>query len=778
MNFLKIDTPQISTDLVKTLAQSAYGFSGQFTKLPTERDLNFHVKTAEGNEAILKIANRHESTEVIDCEIKALAHIALTDPTLPIPRLIPTRSGMPVSTIEDEKGNKHIVHALSWLAGNVVAERQLDSQKLFELGAKVARLGRSLRGFFHPAAGTRALLWDNAEAPQLLAHIHHLKAPDHRALAQSVLVQFRDQTLPKLRQLRAQVIHGDMHPFNVLINDDCTVTGLIDFGDLLHGALIQDLSNAIADFLIDGGDNAAIISTLTAGYESITPLESEELAVLQSLIEVRLLQAPIINAVRLAEGHVPENYLMAFGTRCFPMIEALRAMPPRNASKQSSIQSANKETTPQTVKAMVVRRQRVMGSRLYLFYDPPLHIIRGEGVWLYDASGRSYLDCYNNVPHVGHCHPRVAEAISRQVRVLNTNTRYVTDQAIDYAERLTATVDPSLSSVIYVNSGSEANDIAWRMSKAWTKHTGGICMDFAYHGITDAVDAFSPSNGPDAPIQKHIRTLPAPDDYRGPYRRNEPNIGKRYVELASKAISNLASSDYGVAASMIDSAFMTNGMLEVPAGYVNSICREVRAAGGLFIADEVQSGFGRMGTAMWGHAHHGVVPDFITIGKPAGNGQPIGVIITRSEILDHFTKTAPFFSTFGGNNVSCAAGLAVLDVIRDENLINNAASTGAYLKEGLKRLMGKHEIIGDVRGTGLALGVELVRDRETREPAAKETKLIIGLIRDEGILVGGEGQFSNILKIRPPVVFTREHADIAVGAIDRALTRFATEKHP
>ncbi len=222
---------------------------------------------------------------------------------------------------------------------------------------------------------------------------------------------------------------------------------------------------------------------------------------------------------------------------------------------------------------------------------------------------------------------------------------------------------------------------------------------------------------------------------------------------------------------MIDGAFMTNGMLDVPDGYVKRIVEKTHAAGGLYIADEVQSGFGRMGTAMWGHQHHGIIPDFVTIGKPAGNGHPIGVVVTRPEILEHFTKLGPFFSTFGGNNVSCAAGLAVLDVIRDEGLIANARDTGAYLREGLRALMKKHEIIGDVRGVGLAVGVELVRDRKTKEPAGEVLKPLLNILRDEGVLAGNEGKLGNIVKIRPPIVFTREHADIAIAALDRALSK-------
>jgi 4-aminobutyrate aminotransferase-like enzyme len=247
--------------------------------------------------------------------------------------------------------------------------------------------------------------------------------------------------------------------------------------------------------------------------------------------------------------------------------------------------------------------------------------------------------------------------------------------------------------------------------------------------------------------------------------------GESYAALSSPLIAELDAEGYGLAAAMIDSAFMTNGILDAPAGYLAGIAARVRQAGGLFIADEVQSGFGRMGTAFWGHGHHGVTPDFITIGKPAGNGHPVGAVITRPEILSHFLESGPFFSTFGGNNVACAAGMAVLDVIRDEGLVANALEVGACLRDGLRGLADRHTLIGDVRGVGLAIGVELVRDRASKQPAPAETARLLNLLRDEGVLAGGEGKSANVVKIRPPIVFTREHADIAVAALDRALAK-------
>lgn len=405
---------------------------------------------------------------------------------------------------------------------------------------------------------------------------------------------------------------------------------------------------------------------------------------------------------------------------------------------------------------------------------------RAQGVWMYDAAGTRYMDCYNNVVSVGHVHPYVAEAIVRQLRTLNTNTRYLTELSTAYAERLVATLDPSLDSVLYVNSGSEANDLAYRLSKAWTGHTGGLTMEFGYHGITDAIFHFTPSTIRDpikTPLAPHMRTLVPPDDFRGPFRRGSPLLGERYAELVDAPIAQLsAPGAAGLACAMIDSLFMSNGVLDVPRPYLQLVCSKVRAAGGLFIADEVQSGFGRTGAALWGHQHHGIVPDIVTLGKPAGNGHPLGVVITRKEILDHFTSQVGFFSTFGGNSVSCAAGIAVLDVIRDEGLVQNAHVVGAYLKAGLEKLLSKYPIMGDVRGVGLGLGIELVRDRHTLEPAKEETAQLLLLLRDEGLLVGSEGSSDNCVKIRPPLIFTLENADHALACFDRAFDKLALSR--
>lgn len=764
--------PALPQDVLKKFADSTFGLKGQWSVLDGERDQNFRVTAADGSRFVFKVCHPDEGGAILACQAEVLEHVARVDPALPVPRLQRSRPGDALPNLA-HGGQSYPVMLLSYLPGQVIGDRVLSPDQLQAMGALLARLGIAMRGFVHGAPAGRRLVWDTRLASDLAGELPKLPL-DEREIAHEIMARHRDVTVPALARLRSQIIHGDVHPFNSLMNESGDITGIIDFGDLVHATLVQDLANAAADFLFLGRDHENVISNLVKGYVSVTALEESEADLILDMIEMRLMMTPLIESLKSTNGIESKGYFNIFNDRCVPLIRELRAI--GSDRLQNLIRRAanfpaglNKVDTP--LDATISRRRRVMGDKLYVFYDPPIHMVKGEGVWLQDSAGRRYLDCYNNVPHVGHCHPYVTEAIVRQARTLNTNTRYITDQSIDYAERLAALSSDGLSAVVFVNSGSEANDLAWRMAKAWTGKTGGLAMEFAYHGVSEAIDAFSPSNAPANWRAPHIRLLQPPDDYRGPWRRGEPDIAANYASLADPLIAELDDAGLGVAAFMVDSAFMTNGILDVAPGYLKAIAAKVRAAGGTFIADEVQSGFGRMGTEFWGHRHHGVVPDFITIGKPAGNGHPVGAVITRPEILDHFTSLGPFFSTFGGNNVACAAGIAVLDVIRDEGLVGNSLATGNYLRGELRKLKDRHGIIGDVRGVGLATGVELVRDRKTLEPAGREVTRLLGLLRDEGLLIGGEGVHGNVLKIRPPIVFQREHADIMAAGMERALAK-------
>ena len=418
--------------------------------------------------------------------------------------------------------------------------------------------------------------------------------------------------------------------------------------------------------------------------------------------------------------------------------------------------------------AMLERRRQLLGSAYKLFYDNPVHIVRGEGVWLYDADGRKYLDMYNNVPHVGHCHPQVVEALTKQIAILNTHTRYLHDSILYYAERLSVKFEEEIDLAMFCCTGSEANELAMRISRTHTGGTGFIATSFAYHGNTLATFEITTSDFPEDERPDHIATVPVPDTYRGLY--TGPDAGEKYAAHVREAIDELGRRGVKPAAFIIDTIASSGGVVSPPPGYLSAVAKIVRDAGGLFIADEVQPGFGRTGRNFWGYQADGFVPDIVTMGKPMGNGHPLAGIVTRSDIVEEFAAKGRYFNTFGGNPVSCAAGLAVLDVLEQENLQQNAHEVGQYLVDGLWSLAERHESIGDVRGTGFFLGLELVEDREQKTPATSLTKSVVNGLRDRGLLTGSIGPDANILKLRCPMVFSRDNADTALKIIDATLT--------
>jgi 4-aminobutyrate aminotransferase-like enzyme/Ser/Thr protein kinase RdoA (MazF antagonist) len=418
------------------------------------------------------------------------------------------------------------------------------------------------------------------------------------------------------------------------------------------------------------------------------------------------------------------------------------------------------------------RRESVLGRNLSLSYETPLKIVRGWKQYLYEDSGRALLDVYNNVPLVGHSHPRVVRAAQEQLALLNTNTRYLHDNVVRYADRLTKLLPDPLRICFFVNSGSEANELALRLARAYTGREDILVLDHAYHGHTSALIDISPYkfNGPGGTGQKPwVHVAPLPDDYRGPYRRDDPSAGEKYAAAVRQLLEQAHSGKRHIAAFLAETLPSVAGQIVFPPNYLAEAYRHVRATGAICVADEVQVGFGRLGTHFWGFQTQGVVPDVVVLGKPIGNAFPLAAVVTTPEIAASFANGMEFFSTFGGNPVACAAGLAVLDVLLEENLQQNALQVGTHLKQGLHALERKHAIIGDVRGSGLFLGIDFVADRETREPAPLQASYIVNRLRERGILTGTDGPGHNVLKLRPPLIFNRQDADLFVATLDSVL---------
>jgi 4-aminobutyrate aminotransferase-like enzyme len=433
-------------------------------------------------------------------------------------------------------------------------------------------------------------------------------------------------------------------------------------------------------------------------------------------------------------------------------------------------------STPEALAA----RKSLLGRNLSVSYHHPLKTVRGWMQYLYDDTGRAYLDVYNNVPLVGHSHPRVVRAAQEQLALLNTNTRYLHENVLRYAERLTELLPDPLRVCYFVNSGSEANELALRLARAHTGREDVIVLEHAYHGHTNTLIDISPYkfNGPGGRGRKPwVHVAPIPDDYRGPYRRGDSDAGAKYAKHVGEILKGASLEGRGVAAYIAETLPSVAGQIVFPPNYLAEVYERVRAAGALCIADEVQVGFGRLGTHFWGFETQDVVPDIAVFGKPIGNAFPLAAVVTTKEIAASFANGMEFFSTFGGNPVACAAGLAVLDVLRDEDLQHRALRVGKYWATELKKLQECYRLIGDVRGSGLFLGIDFVRDRETREPATEQADYVVNRLRDCGILAGTDGPHHNVIKLRPPLIFSESDADLFVKTLEAILQEDAAQPH-
>ncbi|WP_281081920.1 aspartate aminotransferase family protein [Variovorax paradoxus] len=414
---------------------------------------------------------------------------------------------------------------------------------------------------------------------------------------------------------------------------------------------------------------------------------------------------------------------------------------------------------------LLTRRASTMGPAYRLFYDEPLVATRAEGVWIYDAQGHAHLDAYNNVASLGHSHPKVLRALQRQAATLATHTRYVDRTVIDYLERLLGNFPLPLTRAMLTCTGSEANDLALRIACAATGGTGVIVTQTAYHGVTTAVAHISPSLGDGVPLGAHVRTVPAPQAISA----CEPEaVGPAFARGVVDAIADLRRHGIVPAALIVDTIFSSDGVRPDPRGFLQPAADAIRAAGGLFIADEVQAGFGRTGDTLWGFARHGLVPDLVTLGKPMGNGYPIAGVVARADLVDAFAATSRYFNTFGGNAVACATAMAVLGVIEDEGLVENARRVGTLLRQGLQERATRHRLLGDVRGAGLFLGVDVVAPGSAAPDAAGAQRLV-NRLRAHRVLISATGPDGHVLKIRPPIIFSEENAAFFLERFDRAL---------
>ena len=711
MSVLEAQPPRFTVGEVAELAERLFGVTGTAVDLGSERDQTFLIDDGRGGGGVVKISNSGEDPAVLDLETAAILHAAQADPELPVAR--------PLHATEQVDG--HYVRLFERLHGQAGGPG-LGDGAVFAFAATHARLNLALRGFFHPAAG-RQLLWDPKHAAGLRPLLGSVADEDRRRLLDRVLDRYERLVLPRWPRVRSQVVHGDFNLDNILLDDSGRVAAIVDFGDVSYTAQVADFAIGLASVLRGRPEEELFRVARIAidGYSSRSPLEPEELDLLGDLVTARLATIVAISAWRVER--YPENaeYIQAWDADSWQLLETFDRIGADEVAHELGAAPA-----PVATEELAQRRRRALGPALTeLTYGKPVHAVRGEGVWLYEADGSRLLDAYNNVPVVGHCHPRVTEAVVRQTRLLNTHSRYLYEPLIELAERLAASMPGGLDTVMLVNSGSEANELAWRIALAATGNRGAVVSDHAYHGVTTAIADLSPEEWPPGYRPEHVETIWPPG-------------------------GELPSPPGGLAATFVDCAFTSDGIWIPEAAELQAMVEQTHAAGGLFVADEVQAGHGRLGGSLWAFERYELEPDVVTLGKPMGNGYPVAAVVARAELFERLGTGV--FSTFGGNPVAAQAALAVLDVIEDEGLVERVQQVGGRLREALAKLE-----LGAVRGSGLLAGIEL------ESPAEAETAM--NRARERSVLVGRTGRYGNVLKIRPPLVFGDEHTELLVTAL-------------
>jgi 4-aminobutyrate aminotransferase-like enzyme/Ser/Thr protein kinase RdoA (MazF antagonist) len=755
---------------IKELCLQHYQLDVEAKALNGYDELNFLLKDKSGQQYILKVATDEHGYHFLDAQVKIINHLSESEVSNKFQHYLLNIEGKELITLLIN-GKNYYLRILSFLEGVfwVDANERTDALHM-DLGNFLGQMDKALQNFSHPAMH-RHYTWDISTAMDANAKIKCIQHHERRRMAGYFLLQFEMEVLPVLSSLRHAYAHNDANDYNLLVQGDI-VSGLIDFGDMVYTALINNVAVACTYAMLNNNDTLHSASLVVKSYHAVYPLSSEEVDILYYLIAARLCISVTQSAYNASQDSSNEHHFITEKPAWDLLYQLIRINPIK--AQDTFRKACGFEGVIDNTDHADLLQQRMehVGRNLSISYKEKLKIVKSALQYLYDDKGRTFVDCVNNPSHVGHCHPVVVKRMQQQIATLNTNTRYLNDNMMEYAQRLTATLPPSLSVCYFTNSGSEANDLAIRISRHVTKQKDIIVLDHAYHGTSTVAMEMSPYKfdskggfGQMPWIHKAIN----PDMYRGPYKYGEANAGEKYAADVQRIIEVLKKEGKAPAVFICETLLGVGGQIPLPPNYLKEVYQYVKAAGGICIADEVQVGFGRVGDAFWGFELQGVVPDIVVMGKPIGNGHPLAAVVVTNEIADAFNNGLEYFNTFGGNPVSMATGLAVLEVIQQEEMQQHAKEVGNYLMDALKRLMDKHPIISDVRGHGFFIGAEMVRDRNTLEPAVPEIDIVVEKMKDKGYLLSTDGPLHNVLKIKPPMPFNKQNADEFVLFLDEAL---------
>ncbi|OKY26180.1 aminotransferase class III-fold pyridoxal phosphate-dependent enzyme [Thalassotalea sp. PP2-459] len=766
-------TPTFSIETLITFLQHHYQLDGELTALASYCDQNLLLVTGE-QRYVVKIASSAEKKIELMMQNEAMTHLSAHE--LPVPQVVKNQDNQQITEIVDTQQNTFYLRVLTYLPGDFYAQanqQNMSSGLWQDLGRFMAKVANSLSDFKHQGA-YRYFDWDLAHGYAVCQDKKQYLTQEQKPQVDYFLAMYQAHVAPNLAKLPCSVIHNDANDHNLLIDQPHTpskITGLIDFGDMVFSQTINELAITAAYAMMEQADPLATLASTVSGFYELYTISDDEFDALPYLIALRLCTS-VCNAAKAINEQPDNEYLLVSVKPAWQLLALLKKVNFYAIACQLKVACGINPDQGKAKAQIKTFREKHLGKTLSLSFKEPLKIVRGQGAYLYDEQGNRYLDMVNNVCHVGHCHPKVVAAGQAQMAKLNTNTRFLHDNLVNYAEKLLATMPEPLSVCMFVNSGSEANELAFRLAKNYTGSIELLTVEGAYHGNTNACINASPYkfDGPGGEGAKdYVHKVMLPDPYRGKYQGNTSASANAYAEDVQRAIDELAEQGKKPGMFICESLQGVAGQIIMPDGYLQAVYTKVHDAGGVCIADEVQVGFGRVGSHMWAFETQEVVPDIVTLGKPIGNGHPMAAVITTQAIADAFVTGMEYFNTFGGNPVSCAIGAAVLDVIKEEQLMENAQQTGDYLQNELCKLQQQFDVIGDVRGLGLFIGVELVENRISKTPATELTALLVEFMKTQHIILSTEGPFYNILKIKPPIVFNEQDADMFINALTKGL---------
>ncbi|AIN74021.1 aminotransferase class III-fold pyridoxal phosphate-dependent enzyme [Flavobacterium psychrophilum] len=756
---------------IELLAKDHYGLFVSAKMLNGYDELNYLLTDINNKQFILKVSDENQPFLFLDAQVKIIKHLSNSSISNNFQQFCINNQGDELTAVENE-GKKYYLRILSFLEGDFWVDKLEKSNILYsQLGHFLGTMDKSLQDFSHTAMH-RQYTWDISRASDANDRLKYIKNHEKRRIASYFLLQFDTEVLPKIHTLRHAYIHNDANDYNVLV-DDNTVTGLIDFGDMVYTALINNLAIACTYAMLSHEDPLSAATLIVKGYHESYALTTQELDVLYYLIAGRLCISVTQSAFNGSLDTNNDHHFITEKPAWDLLYKLIKINPIKAQDNFRKTCGFEGVISNDNYSDLLEKRHKYLGKNLSIGYKENLKIVKGALQYLYDDKGKTYIDCVNNPSHVGHCHPVVVRSMQKQIATLNTNTRYLNNTILEYAEKLTATLPPQLCVCYFVNSGSEANDLAIRMSRHFTKQKDIIVLDHAYHGTSTVAMEMSPykfdSKGGSGKMP-WIHKATNPDLYRGEFKYGDENAGQKYAADVQRIIENLDKENKAPAVFICETLLGVGGQMPLPKNYLKTVYNQVRKAGGVCIADEVQVGFGRVGDAFWGFELQDVIPDIVVLGKPIGNGHPLAAVIVTNEIADAFNNGLEYFNTFGGNPVSMAAGLAVLNVIQEEEMQAHAKEVGNYLIDGLNTLMQKHTIISDVRGHGLFIGAEMVKDRTTMEPAITEIDIVVEKMKEKGYLLSTDGPLHNVLKIKPPMPFSKQNATEMVQLLDVILS--------